>query len=301
LIAGPTASGKSRLALRLAQAAGGDIVNADSMQLYRDLAVLTARPARDETLLAPHHLYGVADASDGWSVGRWLDAARAELADIARWRRPAIVVGGTGLYFRALTQGLAEIPPVPRAVSARIAAEAGAAGELALRPRLARLDPEAEARIARGDLQRLVRALAVAEHTGRALTAWQADTEPALAQGSWQAVVIAPPRDALYAACDARLAAMFEAGAIEEVRGLLARGLDPALPAMKAVGVCQITLHLEGRLSRAEALARSQMETRRYAKRQLTWLRNQTPEWPRIEATEPDAQWAALTAMWLDG
>jgi tRNA dimethylallyltransferase len=301
LIAGPTASGKSRLALRLAQAAGGDIVNADSMQLYRDLAVLTARPARDETLLAPHHLYGVADASDGWSVGRWLDAARAELADIARWRRPAIVVGGTGLYFRALTQGLAEIPPVPRAVSARIAAEAGAAGELALRPRLARLDPEAEARIARGDLQRLVRALAVAEHTGRALTGWQADTEPALAQGSWQAVVIAPPRDALYAACDARLAAMFEAGAIEEVRGLLARGLDPALPAMKAVGVCQITLHLEGRLSRAEALARSQMETRRYAKRQLTWLRNQTPEWPRIEATEPDAQWAALTAMWLDG
>jgi tRNA dimethylallyltransferase len=300
LIAGPTASGKSRLALRLAQAAGGDIVNADSMQLYRDLAVLTARPARDETLLAPHHLYGVADAADGWSVGRWLDAARAELADIARWRRPAIVVGGTGLYFRALTRGLAEMPAVPRAVSERIVEEAGAAGELVLRPRLARLDVEAEARIERGDLQRLVRAIAVAEHTGRALTAWQADTKPTLAPGSWRGVVLSPPREALYAACDARLAAMFDGGAIEEVRALAARGLDPALPAMKAVGVREITLQLEGRLSREEALARSQMETRRYAKRQLTWFRNQTPDWPRIETGDPEAQWAALAEMWLD-
>jgi tRNA dimethylallyltransferase len=291
LIAGPTASGKSRLALRLAQEIGGDIVNADSMQLYRDLSVLTARPPREETLLAPHHLFGVADAADGWSVGRWLDAARQVLDDIALWRRPAIVVGGTGLYFRALTQGLAEIPPVPRAVVDRIAAETGAAGELALRPRLARLDPEAEARIARGDLQRLLRALAVAEHTGRPLSAWQADTRPTLEPGFWRAVVIEPPRAALYAACDARLADMFETGAIEEVRALAARRLDPALPAMKAVGVREIIAHLEGRATRAEALAAAQQETRRYAKRQLTWLRNQTPDWARITASAHEAQW----------
>jgi tRNA dimethylallyltransferase len=297
LIAGPTASGKSALALRLARKIGGDIVNADSMQLYADLRILTARPSRDETLLAPHHLFGVADAADGWSVGRWLDAARAELADIALWRRPAIVVGGTGLYFRALTHGLAAIPAVPRTVGERLLAEAGAAGELALRPRLARLDPEAEARIARGDRQRLLRALAVAEHTGRPLTAWQADTEPALAPGAWRGVVLEPPRAALYAACDARLAAMFEAGATDEVAALAARRLDPALPAMKAVGVREIVAHLEGRLSREDALARAQQETRRYAKRQLTWLRNQTPDWPRIAALDADARWLALQTI----
>ncbi len=292
LIAGPTASGKSALALRLAQAIGGEIVNADSMQLYADLAVLTARPARDETLLAPHHLFGVADAADGWSVGRWLGAARKALDDIALWRRPAIVVGGTGLYFRALTHGLADVPAIPRNVTERLIGEAGAAGELALRPRLAQLDPEAEARISRGDLQRLLRALAVAEHTGRPLTAWQTDTAPALAPGSWRGVVIEPPRAALYAACDARLAAMFEAGAIEEVRALQTRNLDPALPAMKAVGVREIIELIEGRATAAEALARAQQETRRYAKRQLTWLRNQTPDWPRIATVDGEAQWS---------
>jgi tRNA dimethylallyltransferase len=297
LIAGPTASGKSALALRLAQMVGGELVNADSMQLYADLAVLTARPPREETLLAPHHLYGVADAADGWSVGRWLEAARAVLADIARWRRTAIVVGGAGLYFRALTQGLADVPGVPRAVTDALTEEYARTGELAIRPRLARLDPEAAARIARGDRQRLVRALAVAEHTGRPLSAWQADTEPLLAPDAWRGVVLEPPRAALYAACDARLAAMFDAGAIEEVRALIARGLDPALPAMKAVGVREIVEHLEGRISRGDALARAQQETRRFAKRQLTWFRNQTPDWPRIASSDPVDQWRALQAM----
>jgi tRNA dimethylallyltransferase len=297
MIAGPTASGKSALALRLASYAHGDIVNADSMQLYRDLEVLSARPSRHEMLLAPHHLFGVADAADGWSVGRWLDAARRELADIALWRRPAIVVGGTGLYFRALTQGLADIPPVPREVTRRLEDEAGAAGELALRPKLARLDPEAEARIERGDRQRLLRALAVAEHTGRPLTAWMADTAAALAPGDWRGVVIEPPREALYAACDARLAAMFETGAIEEARALMARDLDPTLPAMKAVGVREIADYLAGRCTRPEALAKAQQATRQYAKRQLTWFRNQTPDWPRVATLDPEAQWAALQAL----
>jgi tRNA dimethylallyltransferase len=301
LIAGPTASGKSALALQLAQMTGGELINADSMQLYADLAVLTARPTRDEMLLAPHHLYGVADAADGWSVGRWLEASRAVLADIARWRRTAIVVGGTGLYFRALTRGLADVPSVPRSVTEQLAEDYARTGELALRPRLARLDPEAAARIARGDRQRLIRALAVAEHTGRPLSAWQADTEPQLTAGAYRAVVLEPPREALYAACDARLAAMFETGAIEEVRALAARGLDPALPAMKAVGVREIMAHLDGRLSRAEALARSQQQTRRYAKRQLTWFRNQTPDWPRIDASDADAQWRQLAEIWKLG
>jgi len=294
LIAGPTASGKSALALRLAERIGGEIVNADSMQLYRDLAVLTARPSRDDTLRVPHHLFGVADAADPWSAGRWLTAARAVLDDIARWRRTAIVVGGTGLYFRALTKGLADVPPVPREAERRLLEEAGAAGELALRPRLARLDPEAEARIARGDLQRLARALAVAVHTGRSLTLWQAETVPAVAEGAWRAVVIEPPRRELYGACDARLAAMFDAGAIEEAAALLARGLDPSLPAMKSVGVREIAAHLAGETSRDEALERARRETRRYAKRQLTWFRHQAADWPRIATLDPDAQWRAL-------
>jgi tRNA dimethylallyltransferase len=297
LIAGPTASGKSALALKLAQSIGGELVNADSMQLYADLTALSARPPRDETLLAPHHLYGVAVAADGWSVGRWLEAARAVLADIARWRRTAIVVGGTGLYFRALTQGLADMPAVPPAMTERLAAEYERTGELALRPRLARLDPDAAARIGRGDRRRLVRALAVAEATGRPLSAWQADTTPLLAPGAYRAVVLEPPREALYAACDARLAAMFEADVIEEVRALAARRLDPAVPAMKAVGVREIIEHLEGHIGRDEALARAQQATRRYAKRQLTWFRNQAPDWPRITAADPDAQWQALQSM----
>jgi tRNA dimethylallyltransferase len=297
LIAGPTASGKSALALRLAQMIGGELVNADSMQLYADLAVLTARPPREEALLAPHHLYGVADAADGWSVGRWLAAARDVLGDIARWRRSAIVVGGTGLYFRALTRGLADIPSVPRAVTEQLTEEYARTGELALRPRLARLDPEAAARIARGDRQRLVRALAVAEATGRPLSAWQADTQPPLAPDAWRAVVLEPPRAALYAACDTRLAAMFGAGAIEEVRALAARGLDPALPAMKAVGVRELIAHLGGRLSEDEALVRAQQETRRFAKRQLTWFRNQAPDWARIADVDPERQWRALQSI----
>jgi tRNA dimethylallyltransferase len=297
LIAGPTASGKSALALKLAQMVGGELVNADSMQLYADLAVLTARPSREAMLLAPHHLYGVADAADGWSVGRWLDAALPILAGIAGRGRRAIVVGGTGLYFRALTHGLADMPSVPRAVTDALAEEYARTGELALRPRLARLDPVAAARIARGDRQRLIRALGVAEATGRPLSAWQADTTPLLAPDAYRAVVLEPPRAALYAACDARLAAMFEGGAIEEARALAARELDPALPAMKAVGVREIIAHLEGRASRDEALARSQQETRRYAKRQLTWFRNQAPDWARITAADPDEQWRALQTM----
>jgi tRNA dimethylallyltransferase len=296
MIAGPTASGKSALALRLARSVGGEIVNADSMQLYRDLRILTARPAPAEEAAAPHHLFGVADAADGWSVGRWLEAARAVLGDIASRDRAAIVVGGTGLYFRALTKGLADIPATPRTVVERLKAETGGA-EAAVRARLAKLDPQAEAKIAGGDSQRLLRALAVAEHTGRSLSAWRVGTRAPLAPDDWRGVVIEPPRAELYARCDARAAAMFESGAIAEAEALVARRLDPGLPAMKAVGAREILEHLEGRATRAEALARAQQATRNYAKRQLTWFRHQTPDWPRIEIVDPEAQWEGLVRL----
>ena len=230
LIAGPTASGKSALALRLAQATGGEIVNADSMQLYADLRLVTARPSIVEERQAPHHLFGTVDAADGWSVGRWLRAATAELGEIAARGRPAVVVGGTGLYFRALTQGLAEIPQVPAEVRLQAQADYDMMGESSFRGRLAAYDSAAALRIAPGDRQRLVRAWEVFAATDTPLSDWQSTGEPALAPGTWRAVALEPPREALYARCNARLAAMVEAGALEEVAALAARNLDPALP-----------------------------------------------------------------------
>ncbi len=291
LIAGPTASGKSALALRLAREIGGEVVNADALQLYRDLSILSARPTPEEAAQAPHHLFGVADAADGWSVGRWLRAATDALAGIEARGAPAIVVGGTGLYFRALTVGLADIPAVPAAARREAEQSFDAEGETAFRAALHALDPAAEGRIAAGDRQRLTRAFAVARASGRPLSAWQADTQPALAPGSWRAVVLEPPRDELYARIDERLARMVAAGGVEEARALMARGLDPKLPAMKAVGLRELA---DPALSPAHALAAAQQATRRYAKRQLTWFRNQTPDWPRIEAVAPEAQWGAL-------
>ena len=287
LIAGPTASGKSALALKLARERGGEIVNADSMQIYAGLRVLTAGPSPEELEAAPHHLFGVADAADGWSVGRWLTAATTALADIAARGNPAIVVGGTGLYFRALTHGLADVPPVPetqREISALLYA---AQGEPEFRDVLAELDPQAEKRIEIGDRQRLVRAHAVAVATGKSLTAWQTDTKPALAEGTWRGLVLDPPRAELYERCDARLGVMVEQGALSEVRAMEARGLDPSLPALKAVGYRELAAHLRGETTLNEALDAARQETRRYAKRQMTWFRNQTPDWERVEPLAP--------------
>ncbi len=287
LIAGPTASGKSALALKLARERGGEIVNADSMQIYAGLRVLTAGPSPEELEAAPHHLFGVADAADGWSVGRWLTAATTALADIAARGNPAIVVGGTGLYFRALTHGLADVPPVPetqREISALLYA---AQGEPEFRDVLAELDPQAEKRIEIGDRQRLVRAHAVAVATGKSLTAWQTDTRPALAEGTWRGLVLDPPRAELYERCDARLGVMVEQGALSEVRAMEARGLDPSLPALKAVGYRELAAHLRGETTLNEALDAARQETRRYAKRQMTWFRNQTPDWERVEPLAP--------------
>lgn len=292
LIAGPTASGKSSLALRLAREIGGEIVNADALQLYRDLRVLTARPSVDEEAQAPHRLFGVADAADGWSVGRWLRAAQDVLAQASG---PVIFVGGTGLYFKALTEGLAEIPPVPAAVREAIAARFDAEGEAAFRAALAKVDPRAAERIAPGDRQRLARAMEVHAATGKALSDWQADTSGAVSDFS--AVVLEPPREDLYARCDTRLEQMVVQGALEEARALVARGLSPALPAMKAVGMRELAAHLRGETTLEAAIAAAQQETRRYAKRQMTWLRNQTPGWPRITGIDANDQWRQFLAL----
>ena len=280
LIAGPTASGKSRLALEMARRTGAVIVNADSQQLYADLRVLTARPSPEDEALAEHRLYGVADAADAWSVGRWSRALMQVLDELDG--RPALLVGGTGLYFTALTRGLADMPGIPG--EAREAATAALAdeGEAAFRRRLARVDPAAAQRIEAGDRQRLIRAMAVAEHTGRALSDWTADTTPLLPAGAWSGLVVEPERAALYARCDQRVAAMVDQGALDEVRALTARRLDPEAPAMKAVGVREFAAHLAGEASLTAAIEATRQATRNYAKRQLTWFRNQTPGWNRV-------------------
>ena len=296
LIAGPTASGKSALALRLADATGAEIVNADSMQLYRDLRLLTARPSLEEEARAPHHLFGTVDAADGWSVGRWLRAAVETLAEIEARGRPAIVVGGTGLYFHALTRGLAEIPTVPAVARREAEGDFEALGEAAFRDRLAKADPAAAARIAPGDRQRLVRAWEVFAATGEPLSDWQRTGEPPLPREAWAAVALEPPREILYARCDARLEIMVRQGALDEVAALMARKLDPTLPAMKAVGVREFAACLRGEVSLAEALDAAQRETRRYAKRQLTWMRGQMADWPRATAAEAAGQWEEARA-----
>jgi len=298
LIAGPTASGKSALALRLARQIGGEIVNADALQLYADLRLLTARPSVEEEAQAPHHLFGVVDAGQGWSVGRWLRAALAAVEDIHARDRPAVLVGGTGLYFRALTHGLAEVPQVAPAVRTQTAAEFGAMGEAAFRARLAAADPAAEARINPSDRQRLTRAWEVFAATGRALSDWQAATDPAIPPGSWNAVALDPPREALFGRCDARLEVMIRDGALDEVAALAARGLAPDLPAMKAVGYRELAAALAGEVPLSEGLENAQRETRRYAKRQATWLRGQMADWPRLDAVDHESQWRQFLALY---
>ena len=297
LIAGPTASGKSGLALRLAEAADAEIVNADSMQLYRDLRILTARPSAEDEARAPHHLFGTVDAADGWSVGRWLRAVADLLAELAAAHRPVVIVGGTGLYFRALTRGLAAIPPVPGAVRQEAEADFDLMGESAFRGRLGAYDPAAAARIAEGDRQRLVRAWEVYAATGTPISDWQQTGAPVLSGDAWRAVALEPRREVLYARCDDRLEAMVAEGATLEVAALAARGLDPALPAMKAVGVREFAAHVSGETTLAEALAAAQQETRRYAKRQATWMRGQMAGWPRLTGETPEAQWRQFIAL----
>lgn len=290
-IAGPTASGKSAAALMLAEKIGGEIVNADAIQVYRDLEILSARPGPAELARAPHHLFGYLDAALRCSAGMWGREAAKAIGDIHERGRPAIVVGGSGLYFRALEEGLSPIPDVPE--EARIAARQRleALGAEAFRAEVVARDP-AMARIAVTDVQRLLRAFEVCEATGQPLSAFQDAPRQPLIGAPTSRVVIEPPREALYAACDARFDLMLERGGLDEARRLAERGLDPGLPAMKALGAAELIAHLKGAMSLEEAAELARRNTRRFAKRQLTWFRHQAAGWPR--AADPGAALAGL-------
>jgi tRNA dimethylallyltransferase len=290
LIAGPTASGKSALALRIARRLGGTVVNADSMQVYRDLRVLTARPTPEEEASVPHRLYGHVDAAETYSVGRWLTDVQAVLAGLEASGSIPVLVGGTGLYFKALTQGLAAVPPIPAAVRAAVRAGAERIGAAALHAELAARDPASAARLQPRDTVRVARALEVLEATGRPISDWHAHGMPPLLDPAAAAkVFLNPERVELYRRIDARFDAMLEHGALEEVRVLDARGLDPLLPAMKAHGVPALRRHLRGEIAREEAAAIGKRDTRHYAKRQLTWFRHQLPDWPWAAPEEGEA------------
>ena len=289
LIAGPTASGKSALALALAQKTGGVVINADAMQVYRDLRVITARPTPQEEAAVPHRLYGHVDAAVNFSAGAWVADSAAVLAEVRGQNRLPIFVGGSGLYFKALTSGLSAVPPIPAAVRDAIRARLEHDGVEALHAELAQRDPVAAGRLKPRDRTRIARALEVVEATGRSLTSWHRDgLPPLLPPGQFRALFLDPDRDELYARIDARFAAMLESGALAEVAALAARKLDPLLPAMKAHGVPALMAHLRGEVTLAEATATGRADTRHYAKRQFTWFRHQLPEfeWVKPEAAE---------------
>jgi tRNA dimethylallyltransferase len=275
VIGGPTASGKSALALAIAERVGGTVINADSMQVYRELPVLTAQPDAAAQARVPHLLYGVLGIEEFCSAGRWLTMAQAAIAETHAAGRLPIVVGGTGLYLRSLTGGLADIPPVPDAVRAAVRARLAEIGAPAFHGELAAKDPEMAGRLHPSDGQRLSRAAEVLAATGRSLADWQRETAAPPA-GEVRTVLVSPPRDALYAACDGRFEAMLAGGALAEAQAAAARdGLDDSLPALKALGLHELMAYLAGTLSRADAVAAAQTATRHYAKRQMTWFRGQ--------------------------
>ncbi|MCC4243113.1 tRNA (adenosine(37)-N6)-dimethylallyltransferase MiaA [Stappia indica] len=289
LIAGPTASGKSALALELAERDGAWIANADSMQVYADLDVLTARPSPDDLARAPHRLYGHVDAAEPWSVARWLSDIGKVLGEARDAGRPLVIVGGTGLYFRALSGGLSAVPEISEEIRTRLRAEAAETPSLALHRRLAEVDPPMAARLEPGDTQRILRALEVMEATGRSLSYWQQQQGPVLVGPEAARLVLAPPRPWLHERIARRFRMMVEAGALEEARRLLARNLDPDLPAMKAIGVRELgplPADLDGL---DHAVEKATTETRRYAKRQETFFRGQLGDWPRLDPADTAA------------
>ena len=275
VIAGPTASGKTALALELAAAFDGTVINADSRQIYRDLRVLTARPDATAEQRAPHRLYGLLDAAERGSVANWRALALDEIAVATRAGRLPILVGGTGLYIRALERGLAPVPEIPEQIRQEALDLLRLLGGVGFRERLAQLDPAGAQRLFPGDRQRLARAYEVVRATGVPLATWQRRPHPS-SPYRFATILLMPPRERLYAACDTRFARMIEAGALGEAAALAARGLDPELPAMKAVGVPELLRHLGGEMPLANAIAAAQRATRRYAKRQMTWFRHQT-------------------------
>ncbi len=296
LIAGPTASGKSALAVALAEAGNGIVINADSAQIYRDLPSLSAAPNEADAARAEHRLYGVRDGALPCSAADWADLAKAEIARAHARAKLPILVGGTGLYLRTLLDGIAPVPAIDPAV--RRAVRAGAVEDN--RAELEQLDPGAAARLKAGDTTRIARALEVVKSTGRTLSNWQSERHGGIAgEIALSPLILLPPRDWLYARCDDRFAAMVEQGAIGEVERLLAHGLDPDLPVMRAIGVREIAAFLRGELDREAMIAAGQQATRRYAKRQYTWFAHQPPaDWPRFaEPLDGPALPAALALL----
>ncbi|HSF95915.1 MAG TPA: tRNA (adenosine(37)-N6)-dimethylallyltransferase MiaA [Thermohalobaculum sp.] len=298
LIAGPTASGKSALALALAERLGGAVINADSQQVYAGWRILTARPSPDEEARAPHFLYGHVALAADYSVGAWLADLARVLADCADRGLVPIIAGGTGLYFKALTEGLAPIPPIPPAIRAAAEAELERLGLAGFAEALSARDPQTAATLDRANPARLLRAWEVVEATGTGLTAWHARTPlPPLALDQVDAFALTPPRDWLHSRCDARFDAMLAEGALDEVARVMELGLDPGLPAMKPVGAPELMEHLRGELTLAEAAARAKTATRRYAKRQLTWARNQMFRWHRLSGHKLAENLATATEL----
>ncbi len=276
VVGGPTASGKSGLALELARRLGGVVINADSMQVYRELSVLTARPGPEALKAVPHRLYGVLPACEACSVARWLGMALEDIAASHRAGALPVVVGGTGLYLRALMLGLSELPEIPPGIRAAARDRLEAIGPAALHAELALRDSATAARLKPGDRQRIVRAWEVLEATGRTLSDWQRGDSGTPPPGlNFSTIVLAPPRAALYDSCDRRFDAMIAAGGLEEARALEALNLASALPALKALGVPELRRHLAGELGLEAAAALARQSTRRYAKRQVTWFRHQ--------------------------
>jgi len=300
LIHGPTASGKTKLAIALAKRLGGEIINADAMQVYADLNILTARPDAEELAAAPHHLFGHVDAAVRYSAGAWSKDAAAKIAELHGQGKVPIVVGGTGLYLMALTDGLSEIPPIPetarREARARVAQDQAAAyADLVAK------DPAAKDRIDSQDKQRTARALEVLIATGRPISSFHGEQAPVLQPGSWVGVALTPTREDLYARIDARVDKMMKLGALEEARRLWARQLDPELPAMRAHGMPGFADHFAGRASLADAIERCKRDTRRYAKRQMTWIAHQFTLWPRIPSTAQDVRARVIADLWSEG
>jgi tRNA dimethylallyltransferase len=299
LILGPTASGKSALASALAQHSGAVIINADSMQVYADLAVLTARPSAAELSGADHRLYGVVDGAVRYSVGAWLQAALVEISKARNADRPVIVAGGTGLYFKALTEGLAAAPAAPEEVMQALLDLAAREGPGGLHARLRLLDPTGAQMLSPQDGPRLIRALSVIQSTGRPLRVWQADQgPPPLAPSEWVGLTLWPEREVLYARIEARFAGMLEAGALDEAQTFLARRLEPTLPLMKAHGLPWLAAHASGAMSLADAAARAVRDTRRYAKRQFTWMGGQAGDWARISQDGLEERISRAEAVW---
>lgn len=275
IVAGPTASGKSALGLALAERFGGVVINADSMQVYRELRILTARPSAGDEARVPHRLYGILPATLACSAAMWRDLARTAIAEAGRAGQVPVLVGGSGLYLKALLEGLAPVPEVAAEVRAEARAILAERGTDGLRTILRELDPETAAALAAGDRQRLVRAFEVVRGTGVGLAAWRRAPDPHHQPVRACTIFLDPPRAALYQRIDQRFAGMIAAGALEEARALSSLGLSSEQPAMKAHGVPELLAHLRGACDLEQAVAQAQRNTRRYAKRQRTWFRHQ--------------------------